>query len=326
MRPPRGVRGHAPDRRERSRLAPARADLVLWRGGLRIHEALTNGSPRARDAPHIEPFDRWTRAASHRGPPLLPQAGAPKKMTCWPRSWSPRRAGRAERLTASAPGRRGRTPPSRSPSAARYARPRCSRSRALPGTTPARAGTVPITSEDDPLEAARRGDEDAFARLPGPHRTALHAHCYRLRERELLAGEPERQRQRGAPQSRPRFPSLMLPWRTRPAREPHSRARAPSPRPCASSRRSSPTSRRGRCPPPRSPVRRRCSSEAMAETRYFVAPMGERCGGGERGSGAGLSSPLCSRARRSFSLRRRSASSARRRSATWRLRRGSPCR
>ena len=35
-------------------------------------------------------------------------------------------------------------------------------------------------SEHQLLEAARRGDEDAFARLVGPHRAALHAHCYRL--------------------------------------------------------------------------------------------------------------------------------------------------
>jgi len=30
------------------------------------------------------------------------------------------------------------------------------------------------------LEAARRGDEDAFTRLVAPHRRELHAHCYRL--------------------------------------------------------------------------------------------------------------------------------------------------
>jgi RNA polymerase sigma-70 factor (TIGR02960 family) len=33
---------------------------------------------------------------------------------------------------------------------------------------------------DADLEAARNGDEAAFARLVGPHRRALHAHCYRL--------------------------------------------------------------------------------------------------------------------------------------------------
>ena len=35
-------------------------------------------------------------------------------------------------------------------------------------------------SEHQLLEAARAGDADAFARLVGPHRGALHAHCYRM--------------------------------------------------------------------------------------------------------------------------------------------------
>jgi RNA polymerase sigma-70 factor (ECF subfamily) len=35
-------------------------------------------------------------------------------------------------------------------------------------------------SERRLLEAARGGDEDAFAGLVEPHRTALHAHCYRM--------------------------------------------------------------------------------------------------------------------------------------------------
>jgi RNA polymerase sigma-70 factor (ECF subfamily) len=34
--------------------------------------------------------------------------------------------------------------------------------------------------EDDLLDAARAGDADAFSRLIGSHRAALHAHCYRM--------------------------------------------------------------------------------------------------------------------------------------------------
>src|SRR5437764_543909 len=36
------------------------------------------------------------------------------------------------------------------------------------------------------LQAARRGDEDAYTRLIGPHRAQLHAHCYRM-----LASAPD---------------------------------------------------------------------------------------------------------------------------------------
>ena len=40
-------------------------------------------------------------------------------------------------------------------------------------------GTIQV-NEQGLLEAARGGDEDAFGRLVAPHRSALHAHCYRM--------------------------------------------------------------------------------------------------------------------------------------------------
>jgi RNA polymerase sigma-70 factor (ECF subfamily) len=42
------------------------------------------------------------------------------------------------------------------------------------------ARAVSTANERELLEAARRGDDDAFGRLAGPHRRELSAHCYRM--------------------------------------------------------------------------------------------------------------------------------------------------
>ena len=42
------------------------------------------------------------------------------------------------------------------------------------------AVSIKSLQERDLLEAARRGDEDAFREIVEPHQAELHAHCYRM--------------------------------------------------------------------------------------------------------------------------------------------------
>jgi hypothetical protein len=224
MRPPRGVRGHAPDRRERS-LAPARADLVLWRGGLRIHEALTNGSPRARDAPHTEPFDRWTRAASHPGPTAAPPGRGAEEddlrgldlgvhvEQVEPSGWQRQLPGAvAERhLHAHHQHRVTLVPDARDHARCRaqgqqereqcQSRARTTRSRPPAAVTRTRLPGWPDRTERRSTPTAT-GYENASSSPASPSVNVSAARRNRARA----------------------LPSLVLPWRTRPAGEPHSRA------------------------------------------------------------------------------------------------------
>jgi RNA polymerase sigma-70 factor, ECF subfamily len=73
---------------------------------------------------------------------------------------------------------------------------------------------VPRNSSQALLDAARGGDEDAFRRLLEPHRTDLHAHCYRMLASVHDADDALQETLLRAWRALPRFggPELLRPW------------------------------------------------------------------------------------------------------------------